>query len=472
MNAIVAVVVLLFQVAPQDGGEPQERGPRRGRFADLQQKIQKLVDSTRAFGDWDRHADLSREAVSKFFERAGWDSDEDTFAQEMFRAVDAQPPWEPQRRAEVFFGLLSDRYQLDDDQRARLQEITVRTAVRIFAAQGDRLLEYVPEMIQARAAGEPFTAEQIARWSEMAEPVIAYASERVQEAAEEFMDDLRPEQRELVARDVQAGMRRVETVKEFMVDWKAGRWEPSDWGLEDDPIQIGKDALARENGLAQAQPGNNAGAAGGTIAVPAGQAPEHAPPADRPTERPAPPERRRPEPGNPGEGQPEVGQTGGGQPEAGQPSPPPEAPSNPPQPPRKTTVAVADDPWSKYVTAFIAKYSLDERQAQQAALIGEESRKRAEEISTRAAGTAGDAPAKAAPLNEKSAAELDKIFAKMKMRLERLPTRAQRKAASAIELPDLDFRGGGAKPGRGGRAAPRPEPRPQPKPEDKPAPKP
>lgn len=471
MNAIVAVVVLLFQVAPQDGGEPQERGPRRGRFADLQQKIQKLVDSTRAFGDWDRHADLSREAVSKFFERAGWDSDEDTFAQEMFRAVDAQPPWEPQRRADVFFGLLSERYQLDDDQRARLQEITVRTAVRIFAAQGDRLLEYVPEMIQARAAGEPFTAEQIARWSETAEPVIAYASERVQEAAEEFMDDLRPEQRELVARDIEAGMRRVETVKEFMVDWKAGRWEPSDWGLEDDPIQIGKDALARENG-GGGETGGNGGAAGGTVAVPAGQSPGVAPPAERPTERPARPERRRPEPGQPAEGQPEGGQPGGGQPETGQPQPPAETPSNRPQPPRKTSVAVADDPWSKYVTAFIAKYSLDERQAQQAALIGEESRKRAEEVSTRAAGATEDPPAKAAPVNERSAAELDKIFAKMKMRLERLPTRAQRKAASAVELPDLDFRGGGAKPGRGGRGTPRPESRPQPKPEDKPAAKP
>lgn len=450
MYAIVAIVMLLFQVAPQDAGDAQERdgGRRSGRFAEVQQKIQKLIESTRAMGDWDRQAELSREAVGKFFDRAGWNSSEDNFAQELFRAVDAQPPWEPQSRAKVFFQLLGDRYQLDDDQRARLQEITVRTALRVFVAQGDKLLEYVPEMIQTRAAGEPFTPEQIARWSKLAEPVMNYATEQVHDAAEEFMQDLRPEQRERVQRDLDAGQRRVETVREFMTDWKAGRWQPSDWGMEDDPIQIGKGTAAQEAG-------------GQARATPAAPEPQDAPAAGG-AEPPA----------GASAGEPRNGPPRTGEPRHPQPPPAENGEGKQPPSPRKATASAESDPWSKYVIGFIAKYSLDERQSQQAALIGDEARKRADETVQRDPKSQAAVDARPAPLSDKTAGELEKIFSKLKLRLERLPTRAQRKAAAGIDLPDLEFRSNSAKPVSGRRGGSRVDAKPASKPGARPSAKP
>jgi hypothetical protein len=402
------ILGLLLQVVPA-GADPNTPAPpatsqrtEGNRLLELQKKALRLAEAAKKLGNWGEQAELSRTAIEKVFQRAGWDTPEDLFAFEMFRAVDSRPPWAYMERADTFFSLLSKRYRLDDDQRSQLVDLVVREATGLFAEHADTILAYSTEMIEARAAGQPFTADQIARWTKMSEPVLVDGHRRMQEATAEFMEDLSPEQREIVAADLRAADRRVGTVQEMMQEWKEGRWEAADWGMEEDPIQTGKVAAEREG---RPQPGSetqpDAGDSAGTAPVPK-------PPAE-------PPATSRPEI----------------EPEPAQPPAPDRVATKTPAPRR----AVDADPWAKYVQAFIDKYKLEETQGQKAWVYYDQSKERVGQVTERwgpaVAGKAGEKKSDATRLKS----ELERVFAQLKLRLERLPTRVQRRDATPGEIP-------------------------------------
>lgn len=402
------IIGLLLQVAPvgQDPNMPAPAAasqPGEGnRFFELQKKALRLTEAAKKLGNWGEHAELSRTAIEKVFQRTGWDSPEDLFAFELFRAVDSRPPWAFKERADTFFTLLSKRYHLDDDQRSRLVELVVREATGLFAEHADTILAYSTEMIEVRAAGQPFTAEQIARWTKMSEPVMAAGHRRVQEATAEFMEDLSPEQREIVAADLGAADRRIGAVQEMMQEWKEGRWEAADWGMEEDPIQTGKVAAEREGRAPQGsepQPEASGSPSGEPLAKPSAE------PAV--TRRPE----IEPEPATP---------------------PAPDRPAKKVSAPRK---AVDADPWAKFVQAFIEKYKLEEMQRQKAWVYYDQSKERIDQVTERwgpsVAGKTGEKKSDATRLRS----ELDRVFAQLKLRLERLPTRVQRRDATPGEIP-------------------------------------
>jgi hypothetical protein len=330
------------------------------------------------------------------FERNNWDSESDLFALEMVREVGRIPPWAIQERYDKAMEMVGDRYLLDDEQMASLQDKVIRLNVELFSRHSDRILQYAMEAIQTRAAGEPFTPEQVARWVELAEPVFNDARRSFNAGAEEFMAELDPEQRELVRRDLAATNRRMADVERLGQKWKRGEWDPHDWGLEDDPIQSQAEFAAETPGAKL--PSVDSGAA----------------------QREA--------------------REGSHEEAIAREEPRASEPAEPAGPPKD------DDAWAKYVRAFIRKYHLNDEQRQRAWLVYRDAKGRDDVFEGRfqrrlaalreRMSSADDEKTQAAlsKLTEQRRRERDRLFGQLKRRLERLPTRAQRKNAEPGEI--------------------------------------
>jgi len=395
---LVALSPLICVAAPaQEPNQPESRPPwtRSDRWRAVRENALRLMRAARSLGDWQEHYGYLLDATERIFERSGWNSESDLFTLEMVREVGQIPPWRMQERYDKAMQMVADRYLLDERQMASLQQRVVQLNMDLFARHSDRIMQYALEAIETRAAGAPFTPEQVARWTALAEPVFIDARRTVNEAARDFMQELDPEQRELLERDLAAANRRMGDVERMAQKWKRGAWEPQDWGLEADPIQ----GQAMAGPAAPPQPGAGGGAGPGGEAT--GQpAPgvQQAPPADAARRRPA-----------------------GGAP-------------------------TADDEWARYVRAFIRKYHLNDEQQQRAWLIYKDAKERDETFERRfqrqsaslrgsdnAGPTEGDHAA-SQELSERRRRERERIFDQLKLRLERLPTRAQRRDAEPGEI--------------------------------------
>ena len=97
-----------------------------------------------------------------------------------------------------------DRYVLNEKQERLLRRIMLRENNALFARHSDRIMGYALEAMQTRAAGEPFTPEQVQRWVELAEPVFQDGRRSIVKAAGEFEAVLEPEQKELLQADLNA----------------------------------------------------------------------------------------------------------------------------------------------------------------------------------------------------------------------------------------------------------------------------
>lgn len=400
MRAWLIVGLLLGHAAAlgQFVEEPDEQTPesRRSRLRVLREKASELISATRELGNWEEHYSYILDAMERVYERNDWDTESDLFSLEMVREIGAIPPWAPQERIDKFMEMVGDRYLLDEDQMASLQGHVFRLNVGLFSRHADRIMEYATEAIQTRAAGEPFTPEQVARWVELAEPVFLDARQSVKVAADEFMKELDPEQRELLKRDLTAGDKRMLDFDRMGQKWKRGEWEPRDWGMEQDPIQMQGEPVATEAASGKASGRPRAGA-----------------------EQPA------------GEAELKVADT--------------------PKPTSATKGPKVDDEWARYVRAFIRKYHLNDEQQQRAWLIYRDAKERDEVFDRRfkrqmetLRGKAGDSKNERAQaaLRERTARhelERERLFNQLKRRLERLPTRSQRKdAAPAVKVKTSD----------------------------------
>lgn len=371
--------------------------------------VGRLIRSFQQLGNWDEQHAQMMNAVETMFDRQGWNSESDQFSMELIRTVESVPPWAVQERFDTMVGLLSDRYMLDEPQERQLRQKMMNMSNDVFQAHSDRIIKYAVEAIQTRASGEGFSAEQVQRWAELAEPVFDDMRGRVNQAAREFSRSLDPEQREQVEKDLAAANRRMQRVHELGQQWKRGEWTPADWGMENDPIQVASDQRHKIEW----------------------QNEQKAPDAEHPVgtegqRADAPQPEGRPEPGaqiEDGAIQP------GGQGETGQPGQQPSrvAMPNPAQ----------NDPWGGYVQAFIQKFQLNHEQAQRGWQIYNDVRTRRDTLQVRFDRKRSDSAEIAASTTQANQhqATLARLFEQMTRRLERLPTRAQRKDALPMELP-------------------------------------
>ena len=397
---LIMLPLLGSAVAPAQEPNDADLGGRFSseQLAELQQKAMRLIQATQDLGDWNEHYTYMLDAVERVFERNHWESESDLFALEVVREVGEIPPWDALARFDKAIEMVGDRYLLDEGQMASLQGHFIRANVDLFARHADRIMDYAIDAIETRAAGEPFTPEQIARWTELAEPVFLDARRSVNEIAKEFGQELDPEQRELLQRDVDAANRRMGDMERLAQRWKRGEWDPHDWGMEDDPIQ--------NRGTRVAQPADETEPDTGS-----GEPPQ---PRTRP---PTPPDREEVK------------------------TPVAESPARQQAPTRPST---DNDPWAQYVRDFIKKYDLNDEQQQRAWLYYRDAKERDAVFARRYERRTqplrekvdDDERARAAlkRRTEEHSAERDRLFGQLKRRLERLPTRAQRKNAQPDNL--------------------------------------
>ncbi|TWT46083.1 hypothetical protein RAS1_25300 [Phycisphaerae bacterium RAS1] len=410
MRKLVAFALLLQVHAvawPQDAPDD-----RRDRRSGTQQMAGQLLETFRGLGDWREHYGYMMDAVDGIYEANQWNSEPDQFSRELIHTVEAVEPWDFQGRLDTMVGMFSDRYLLDEEQEEKLRDVFMQQMGGIVRDHGPRIMEYAGEIVKTRAAGEPFTPELVARWTKMSQPVYEDMKKRMNRMAGEFMQDVGPQQRSMIEADLGAANTRLKRVDELNEQWRNGQWTPADWGMHNDPIQLAGEARVAAGG----------GATGGAVPIGGKPArPGEAPPAAPGTAAP----------GAPGDG---------GVPAAGADGPPAPPGAEPTVPGRKGSAPAAaeNDAWSQYVRDFIRRYQLDADQAQRAWLIHGDVRARAGELGVKPA--AGPAPEKSGGKpgtnGSASAAGTDspagqRLFDQMKRRLERLPTRAQRRAANA-----------------------------------------
>ncbi len=382
------------------------------------QKANKLMQAFQRLGPWEEHHGYMVDALEKVYVQNGWTSEADFFALDLTADVESLPPWDYQGRFDALATAIGDRYLLTEEQQQAAAQLVARESFGLFMRHSDRIMEYSLDILNTRASGEAITPEQVARWVELAEPVLDDARNRMNAATKEFAEQLEPEQRAMLQRDLEAANGRLHDIDRLTEKWKRGEWSPDDWGIGDDPIQLegeirlleqgGRDIRANDDAAGDAEAAAEKAAEAGAEGSPGGRGDEQV---------------RRP--GRAG------GDGGGDQ-------------SRPDRPGReRATVAppVDEHEWARYVRDFIRRYDLNEAQQNRAWAIYKDVRAYGERIEERVAkavaelkqrqGGMEDAEARAKLDQQIASANqpLERIFEQMKRRLDRLPTRSQREEA-------------------------------------------
>jgi len=421
------LALALCQVTPADR-EPRVRQEieEEARHVDDQHvaaDVHQLIDSMRELGPWDEQYGYIVNAVESVYARNGWESEPDLFSLDLMREVSAIPPWQMRERFDTLTQMLSDRYLLDEDQQRTLRWTLARESFAMFARHAPRIMEYSLEAIKTRAAGEAITPEQVARWTELADPIYRDMRKDTLRIAQDFKTHLDDEQQALVDIDLAAALKRLDRVDQMRPAWLRGEWRPEEWGLDNDPIQVA--AEARAAGLDSAEfGGDETLAARDQMAGAASDDARGSSPAGSPGV--APPSRRRVQPAN---------RVGGGARGGEESGPRSRATASRP--------AVDDDPWATYIREFIARFELNHAQQQSAWRVHGKMTPRRDRLRERygeqigalerrlaAADSAGTRETIARQRTNLEEGET-RLFEELKRRLDQLPTRAQRRAAAA-----------------------------------------
>ncbi len=198
--------------------------------------LQELIRDAQQLGPWQRQRDFFLEANRNIWRQKGWNSESDRFAQQVIEKLASFPPGQINERFDAFCDAMVERYNLDAQQRQALYTMATRDGWASFLRHARSLLPIAREVIATRAAGKPFTAEQVARWCKTIEPMARDMRRQLDRSAAEFARSLTPEQRNRFDRDVAATRRRVDQRMAMMRQWQKGTWRPQDWGLQNDPI--------------------------------------------------------------------------------------------------------------------------------------------------------------------------------------------------------------------------------------------
>lgn len=233
LPVLILIAFMTQTEKPQMSQERDEAGKQPPVFKDL-------IEQSKNMGPWEEHSKFEAQAVGNLFKRYGWNSEEDKFAQTLALKVGQVPPWEFQERQNIFLGLVGERYTLGPDQKRQLNALMQRESLRFTLNHFAEVAPIAMEAMKARTSGEPFTADQIARWTKVLRPIAEEARESVERVQREMGKSMSDEQRQLLKRDVQSLLRRHRRITSQMNKWENGEWKPEEWGMENDPIQTGQ----------------------------------------------------------------------------------------------------------------------------------------------------------------------------------------------------------------------------------------
>jgi len=224
--------------------EKKDPPPRRAAAA-MQKEIE---DSARGMGPWDQHQPVIEDATDQVFEQQGWTSESDRYARDLIRQVDRLPPWQQRERQEILLNSLQSRYSLSEEQKTLFDQEFRQVGMKIGMKHFSTLAPIAMDVIKTRSRGEPFTPEQVARWTSQLSPVMADAKLAMEQLSSKVGATMSEEQRRIFDADAKALFKRHNDMEKMVDKWKRGQWTPLDWGLKNDPIhRVQVDEALRAN---------------------------------------------------------------------------------------------------------------------------------------------------------------------------------------------------------------------------------
>lgn len=232
-----------FQVEGEgvSGDEPAASKPPQSDH----QQFENMLQQAKNMGPWDREAQVQDQAAGLFFERQGWTSEPDQFALNTMRDVGRVPPWQFKQRMDVFMNALQNRYSLSESQKADLNRQFQQESMRLTMAHFQTVAPIAMDALKTRAAGKPFTPEQVARWMKTLRPIMDDGRRAMERIGENIAESMTPDQRKKLDVDMKALVRRHEDVVRAVNRWQTGDWDPTQWGLDNDPVHAAAVAEVR-----------------------------------------------------------------------------------------------------------------------------------------------------------------------------------------------------------------------------------
>ncbi len=241
MGGVCIFTVVLYAsvgVADAGSGDAQDADKTGQRPSDAAMaRFDSVMTDVRRMGDWPVQAERLNTMLDHMWRGNGWDSESDVFARDAAREVTNIPPWEFERRMEKITELVADRYAFNPTQRDRFRSNLYRESFGFIFNNFDVIAKHAGEFVSSRVTGQPLTPEQIARWTKESESLIADGMARADRMGNTMRGNTDARQKELLRRDFEGFDRRMDDIIRLRAEWARGRWKPSDWGMQDDPIQ-------------------------------------------------------------------------------------------------------------------------------------------------------------------------------------------------------------------------------------------
>lgn len=235
------VVLSLLAVSwPAWAGEPEKPSPK------MLKEMKQIEEQAKAMGPWESESQTIIDAHNNVFEKNGWDSEADRFSLDLINQVSQIAPWHPHEREEVFFNGIQVRYGLTHDQRTLVAREMRAESMGVAMRHLKEMIPVVMEVAATRARQEPFTAEQVQKWSKAFEPIMDDMLSSVQRVEQKLRKTMTPEQRELLDNDMKDVLKRHHDIEKMVKSWEAGNWNPTEWGLDNDPIHAAAMAEYRD----------------------------------------------------------------------------------------------------------------------------------------------------------------------------------------------------------------------------------
>ncbi|MBI1824762.1 MAG: hypothetical protein HY287_06480 [Planctomycetes bacterium] len=199
----------------------------------------KLNGSLRSI-DWENESKNASQAIAKVFERNGWNDESHRFARDVAVKVAAIPPWDLNGRLQVVTSAVKERYDLPSEAADQFRSKIFREVVSLVVRNAKSITETTAEAVQTRQAGKPFTSEQVARWCNESTEFLKDGAQTAERLVKELEAAVPPEKRDQLHKDWESYVTRQNTIDFMMEKWKKGDWDPSQWGMDADPIQMKK----------------------------------------------------------------------------------------------------------------------------------------------------------------------------------------------------------------------------------------
>ncbi len=220
-------------------GTDRESPPARRTPEDVYTGIIEMNEAVKGLGPWkDQYADMVR-SMNNLWRQNGWDDEADRYALNLALEVGEVPPWEFTRRMSVLTGRMRERYGLSESEVVALRGKMVGEIGGMLFRHAGVIFEQVGQYVEVRGKKEPLTAELIAEWTKGSDAIWADMMSMVERITGGIRETLGPEHQKVIDRDLASFHRRAKYWGEKRKVWRKGGWKAEDWGMQDDPIQMG-----------------------------------------------------------------------------------------------------------------------------------------------------------------------------------------------------------------------------------------